>query len=145
MNEPSSLVKDLQLRRSHHHHHRRRRARSTTPAWNDVIGLRVPFSTTRPVTRPPAGSSMTTSRAGAVTLRCSWMKSVFLAQHHAHAAGREAAERERAVGTGDGGGVRAAEAVDVHVLDAHAAARHAAADLDRRLERRLDGRRAGES
>ena len=50
------------------------------PAWNVVIGLLDPFSTTRPVTRPPAGRSMTTSRAGAVTVRVSWTKSVFLAQ-----------------------------------------------------------------
>ena len=46
------------------------------PAWNDVSGLPVDWPTTRPVTRPPAASSITASRAGDVRLRISWMKSL---------------------------------------------------------------------
>jgi hypothetical protein len=45
------------------------------PAWNAVTGLLEPFSTTRPLTRPPARTSITTSRAGASTLRISEMNS----------------------------------------------------------------------
>ena len=44
-----------------------------TPAWNDVTGWCVVLSTTWPAMRPPGGSSMLTSFAGAVTLRISWM------------------------------------------------------------------------
>ena len=44
-----------------------------TPAWKDVIGLRVALSTTRPVMRPPTGTSMVRSCAGAVTERISWI------------------------------------------------------------------------
>ena len=40
-----------------------------TPTWNCVTGLCVDLSTMRPLTVVPAGSSMTTSFAGAVSER----------------------------------------------------------------------------